>query len=302
MRYTIISYASNVPGFPFRIMHRAGLRRTHFTRPVICDMARLLCRIRLIPVEFLIGAPVNTTFRVAVEGLEFRYRLDSDDIFGSRLFWSGASNFEPDTVPLFVKYARTAPRIVDVGAHTGFYTLLAAAANPACEIISFEPFAATFRRLTKNIEVNNLSTRCSALETAASDKSGTASLRIPDDKSMVAIDPATGTSPIATTPVDAVIPRDGRTRLVKIDVEGHELAVLQGMTEILIDSHPVIFFECNPGGQASLIDQFLRGKGYRIFSIVHGDIRELQHLIPEDIPRQHHNFLALCSQDYLALT
>jgi hypothetical protein len=74
------------------------------------------------------------------------------------------------------------------------------------------------------------------------------------------------------------------------------------MTEILIDSHPVIFFECNPGGQASLIDQFLRGKGYRIFSIVHGDIRELQRLIPEDIPRQHHNFLALCSQDYPALT
>jgi FkbM family methyltransferase len=298
---TAIPYASNVSRFSFSVLHRAGLRRAHLAHPIIRDIARLLCRKRIIPLELLIGAPVNTTFRVAIDGLAFRYRLDADDIFGSRLFWSGASAFEPDTVPLFVKYARTAPRVIDVGAHTGFYTLLAAAANPACELISFEPFAATFGRLRENLAVNNLGGRCVALESAVSDKAGTAFLHVPDDKSMVAVDATAGNIPVTTTPLDAIIPRDGNTRVVKIDVEGHELAVLRGMEETLADSHPVIFFECNPGGPAASIDRFLRSKNYRIFSIVKGNVRELRRLVPEDIPHQHHNFLALSSQDCTTL-
>jgi FkbM family methyltransferase len=232
---------------------------------------------------------------VNVEGLRFQYDLEGDDVFGSALFWCGASGFERDTVPLFVEYAKNADRIVDVGAHTGFYTLLASVANPGCEVMSFEPLPATFKRLMNNIRLNQLGARCLPLEAAVSDRVSKTLLSVPMDKTMTFIDAGAGTVPVCTTTLDDVIPRDGKTKLVKIDVEGHESAVLNGMNRTLIDSRPTIFFECNPGGPAADIEDFLRSHSYRIFSIVNGHRKELQRLIPEDIPHKHHNFLAMPS-------
>jgi FkbM family methyltransferase len=277
----------------FQALHGIGLRRTHFTMPVIRDIACLLCRAHLVPPDLLMGAPVETTFELSVKGLRFQYDLDADDLFGSGLFWRGGSTFEEDTVPLFVEFAKNAPRIVDVGAHTGFYTLLACVANPACEVMSFEPLPATFKRLMKNIRVNNLATRCLAFEAAVSDRASKTSLSVPADKTMSFIDNVAGTVPVCTTTLDDVIPRDGKTKLVKIDVEGHEPAVLAGMSRTLMDSRPIILFECNPGGPAAVIEDFLRTHSYRIFSIVNSQPKELKRLIPEELPHKHHNFLAM---------
>jgi len=277
----------------FQFLHGIGLRRSHLTMPVIRDVASLLCRARLVPADLLVGAPVDTTFELTVGGLRFQYHLESDDLFGSGLFWCGASNFERDTVPLFVEFAKNAHRIVDVGAHTGFYTLLASVANAGCEVMSFEPLPATFNRLIKNIRVNNLGARCVPFEAAVSDRVSKTSLSVPIDKTMTFIDAAAGTVPVSTTTLDAVIPRDGKTKLIKIDVEGHELAVLAGMNQTLVDSRPTIFFECNPGGPAVEIEEFLRSHSYRIFSIVDGQPKELHRLIPEELPHKHHNFLAM---------
>jgi FkbM family methyltransferase len=280
-----------------QVLHGIGLRRTHFTLPVLRDIACLLCRAHLVPPDLLIGAPVDTTFELTVEGLRFQYDLEGEDLFGSALFWCGASSFERDTVPLFIKFAKNSHRIVDVGAHTGFYTLLASVANPGCEVMSFEPLPATFKRLMKNIRVNNLSARCVAFEAAASDRVSMTSLSVPIDKTMTFVDAAAGTVSVCTTTLDSVIPRDGKTKLVKIDVEGHESEVLAGMNRTLIDSRPVIFFECNPGGPAADIEEFLHSHSYRIFSIVNGHPKELHRLIPEDIPHRHHNFLAMPSEN-----
>ncbi|MCL4746016.1 MAG: FkbM family methyltransferase [Burkholderiaceae bacterium] len=51
---------------------------------------------------------------------------------------------------------------------------------------------------------------------------------------------------------------------VKIDVEGHELAALEGMEKILASAHPVIAFELFTGTASGEID-FLRALGYRHF-------------------------------------
>lgn len=52
---------------------------------------------------------------------------------------------------------RTAPSvIVDVGAHIGAYTVLAARAHPAARVYALEPAASSFRLLVRNIETNGL--------------------------------------------------------------------------------------------------------------------------------------------------
>ncbi len=88
---------------------------------------------------------------------------------------------------------------------------------------------------------------------------------------------------------------DGRTSFVKIDVEGHEPEVFEGMSRVIADSRPKILFECNPGGPAVRCESILRDNGYSLFSLVDRNVRELSRLIPEDIPAGQHNFLAVHS-------
>ena len=47
--------------------------------------------------------------------------------------------------------------------------------------------------------------------------------------------------------LDAIIPQNTPIRLIKIDVEGGELNVLKGATEILKKQQPIIIFECGLG-------------------------------------------------------
>jgi FkbM family methyltransferase len=280
--------------FPFLVVHRLGLRRRYFTFPFLRSVARLLCRWRVIPLDYLIGAPLETVFWLNVAGWRFRYCLHPDDIFGSRLYWSGGSAFEPDSIPIFLNHALTAQRILDVGAHTGIYSLLAATANATCEVMAFEPYGPTFRWLEANVEANRLAGRCRLFHAAVGSQCETALLRVPEDKGMVAVD-ASGAVPVHCLTLDTEVPLDGRTGLVKIDVEGHELAVLQGMEQVIADSRPAILFECNPGSPAAAtaIDVFFRSHGYCIYGLANALLQPLDHLIPEDFSHGHHNFLAL---------
>ncbi|MDA8796842.1 FkbM family methyltransferase [Luminiphilus sp.] len=52
---------------------------------------------------------------------------------------------------------------------------------------------------------------------------------------------------------------------VKLDIEGHELEALKGMTEILADSSPVIAFECNDRPYGMQMRNFLEENQYTYF-------------------------------------
>lgn len=271
-----------------------GLRRRHLTLPVLRGVAQLLSQRHLIPFEFLAGAPLATTFRLQITELSFYYKVDPGDLFGALLYWRGLAPFEPDTIPLFIEYARSAPRVVDAGAHTGIYSLLACAANPNLEVFCFEPNPATFQRLERNLALNDFSRRCTAIRAAVSSEQGTASLKTADDQTMCTLEGRSSPSAIevAVTSLDSVLPLDAKTRLMKIDVEGHEDKVLQGAVKTIEASRPIIFFECNPGNRAQSIETLLRERDYSLFSLLNGKPKELSKLVPEDLPHGHHNFLA----------
>jgi FkbM family methyltransferase len=79
-----------------------------------------------------------------------------DDWVSNQVFWRGWSGYEPETVPLFFRLATRACVTLDVGAHVGFYTLLAAHANSAGQVYSFEPMPRIHQRLFKNVALNGL--------------------------------------------------------------------------------------------------------------------------------------------------
>jgi FkbM family methyltransferase len=152
---------------------------------------------------------------------------------------------EPDMVPGFLRYARQSTLFVDAGANTGFYTLLAHAANPNIQIRAFEPNPAVFKKLARHVELNGLAACTQLHAVALGNSTGTGRFQIPEDATMAHIAaPGDGTDGIQ-------VPIGQPVDLMKIDVEGYELGVLQGMSTILRAHRPVLFFECLPGSITS---------------------------------------------------
>jgi FkbM family methyltransferase len=133
---------------------------------------------------------------------------------------------------------------VDVGSNVGNHVLYAAKVLDARKVIAFEPNPAALRILEMNILANGLQDRVVVHPVGLSNKSGWASLSTPDDNNLGAtrlsahagnggLRLVRGDELLATEPVD----------FIKIDTEGLELCVLDGLTETLRAGRPEMFIE-----------------------------------------------------------
>ena len=126
--------------------------------------------------------------------------------------------------------------LVDVGANFGFWTLLAA--RRGCRVLAVEPVPATRALLAANAARNGLENRIEIVGQALSDSAGTLTLALPDGESgQASVHPdatarGTETFTVPSSTLDALL-GERRVRLLKIDVEGHELAVLEGASRVL---------------------------------------------------------------------
>jgi hypothetical protein len=55
--------------------------------------------------------------------------------------------------------------------------------------------------------------------------------------------------------------------LIKIDVEGHELEVVEGLKQVLVEQSPIVLFESNSAHKGNAVIDRLRGYGYRRFYV-----------------------------------
>jgi FkbM family methyltransferase len=160
--------------------------------------------------------------------------------------------------------------VVDVGAHTGIYSLIACAVSRA-DVIAFEPVPRVFRRLATNVSLNGWTSRCELRQEAVSDHHGNVLFDV-----QISANPTSGRlcgvpSPPVTDPTERIqvnavtLDRACASRpvdLVKIDVEGAEVHVLRGAQHMLEEHRPAIFIECLPDGPWREIESFLRTLAY----------------------------------------
>jgi hypothetical protein len=99
---------------------------------------------------------VGPVRRKLPNGQTLRLWSRGDDWVSNQIFWRGWDGYEPETTPLFFRLAAQSRVTLDVGAYVGFYTLLAAHANPDGQVCAFEPLPSVFRRLQRNIALNRL--------------------------------------------------------------------------------------------------------------------------------------------------
>lgn len=203
---------------------------------------------------------------------------------------------------LFASLARTANCTCDVGAHVGLYTYVAASVSErrSARIYAFEPLPDLYHTIRRNIIQNSLS-NVHAVAAAAGSEGARAELCVPADAHYATLHrdwlSLAHIQSFAVVPVEVVAldvffeaQADPLPDLVKIDVEGHEREVLDGMRMIIAANHPDMIMELI-GAERSLeiIGQLTSQWGYRVFFIGDG-LHELPYgaAPPEG---ELHNFL-----------
>ena len=162
--------------------------------------------------------------------------------------------YEPGTTRLFKETVNPGMVVVDIGAHVGYYTLLAAKqVGPKGKVYSFEPEQDNHALLLKNIAMNGYD-NVVVTQMAVSDRMGSSTLYLADlDSGRHSMYqhglPERGSTPVNTTTLDSFLASEEwpHIDLVKIDVEGAEVSVLDGMT-ILMERNAGLKFiiEFNP--------------------------------------------------------
>ena len=141
--------------------------------------------------------------------------------------------------------------VLDIGANIGYFSLLFAKWTGGTGAVhAFEPFPNTIRRFRRNLELNPLLKSVVRLhETAISNTVGSLSMAVPDPgNSGSNYMSAEGTQAIKVTTLDTFVEqaRISRVDLIKIDVEGSEVALLEGARETITRFRPILMIEVNP--------------------------------------------------------
>lgn len=158
----------------------------------------------------------------------------------------------------------------DVGANVGFFSLIAARlVGPQGRVVAFEPVPANALAIRRNAAGNGFG-GIDVLERAVFSASGRETVLLPGDTSWAHLE-ATGrhADTRASLSVEAVALDDlvGRReapppRVVKIDTEGAEIGVLEGMGEVLARHRPVVI--CELHGTNERFVELMEAAGYRV--------------------------------------
>jgi FkbM family methyltransferase len=204
-----------------------------------------------------------------------------------REMWAGC--YEPHVMRALRVILRPGDTFVDVGAHIGYLSYLAAGlVEPQGAVFSFEPDPAAFARLKRNLEVFPWA---HPLNLAASDEEG----QVGFERSPVSSESGWGTlSQVRDMRRGQHVTVTARSldswsssadlsglRLIKLDAEGSEPRVLLGARKLLQRFRPVVLMELNgillrqTGSSAIALQKLLRNEQYAMFRLGLGKLCQI---------------------------
>lgn len=211
--------------------------------------------------------------RLRVAGIDVA--VDVTDATG-RLHYFYDEPYEPELATALAARLKPGDVFVDVGANIGFFSVLAGRlVTGAGAVVAFEPHPAARTVMAQALADNGLSDTVTIVAAAAADRSGSARLFLAEDSVLSTTDPSRAPArsefafdraiDVQQVTVDEWF-RDrptliARIRAIKIDVEGTEVDVIEGMRNTLrMSPRAAILCETTAGSSADLL---LRGWGYR---------------------------------------
>ena len=184
---------------------------------------------------------------------DYRMMLDLEDkgisrtllLFGTR---------ELDHKYLLEQIIKPGMNIFDVGSNIGYYPLLELKLlNNTGRLLAIEPSTSNISLLKKNLRHNDAEQNVQIIEGAVSDESGTSTFHLSTQSNLGTFHPdgsaskhlSGGVIDVQTITIPELATRHGPPDLIRMDVEGHEVEVMNGMIEAIQSRkmRPIIVFE-----------------------------------------------------------
>ena len=182
---------------------------------------------------------------------------------GNHGYWLGS--YESDKQVVFEKYIHPGNVVYDIGAHTGYYSLLASTlVGPLGKVFAFEPLPRNIRFLKEHLRINQV-TNIQVINAAVSDRSGSASFS-DEDSSFSGRLTANGEIEVNMVCLDDLwaggeLPPPA---VIKVDVEGAEFSVLSGAKRVIQTSRPFIFLATHGAEIHHQCEVWLQTAGYKL--------------------------------------
>ena len=192
----------------------------------------------------------------------------NDDSSAVKYFWYGSHDLE--SLNLWYEISKEEGIYVDVGAHTGLYTMTSIRSNPLNNIIAIEPFYLNMARLITNLRLNRMQKSIDVKLVAASNFDGLSKFKINTEYSYLSkggkIDNE-GTSTV-TIKLDSLKFDNTKKKVrgIKIDTEGEDLNVLLGAQNLIKTYKPKIIIEIRNENKSQIQEIFYKFN-YKLFDV-----------------------------------
>ncbi|MBK6731441.1 MAG: FkbM family methyltransferase [Bacteroidetes bacterium] len=195
------------------------------------------------------------------------------------IFWEGIYAYE--YIRLFESIIKECKGFLDIGANTGIYSLIAASCNKEIQVIAFDPTDAAQYYLQKNIIANGFANRIHNYQLAVSDKKtilqfykvrnpkypylkynlGGASSLIhkPEHYETMEVECVQGDAFIAEHHPQLQID------FIKVDAEGAEPEIIQGLTSVIEKYKPIVVCEVRHNEITNALADFFRTRNYGFY-------------------------------------
>lgn len=157
---------------------------------------------------------------------------------------------EKNITKIILKYGEIVDCMIDIGANFGYYSILFSKAYTYKDVFCFEPISETFNDLSRNIEINK-SQNVKAYQIALGNIEMETSVPLSKESGLNSIvrvrrGKKNKIETIKITTLDKILKFRNCTLLFKIDVEGYEFEVFNGMLELLSNNSCFVVFEYSP--------------------------------------------------------
>lgn len=238
-----------------------------------------------------------------INGLTFTMNDPAHCIIAKELYWGDGMRpraQDQHALEVFARLSQKADKVLDIGCYTGVFAIVAAKANRAAEVHAFDIVPSNFLAAWGNVIGNDLVGR---VEVHLQGVGADGSIRLPtatngsalpdflsiedgeDSQGGVAIPVETLDRVLEVTAAEAqsepVQSRDEQV-LIKVDVEGHEAALVTAGRASIRAQRPTFLMEILPGSDVEPLLEVFGGQGYFYYLITEDRLREAARLRGEE--------------------
>lgn len=222
----------------------------------------------------------KTSINRLSEGINIK--LSMDQYIDNHIYWFG--EFEPDVGNYLKLNIKIGAKCIDIGGHIGYFTLLMSQlCGSTGKVYTFEPEPCNFAALKYNLDLNNVN-NVVPIEAALTNQETLIDFLLAktDDKYGSAVHSCFQTDHTSNNVIkvksmtwDKFAKNSNITKIdfIKIDCEGGEILVLEGMCDLLKHSKATLIIEVSPpylamqGKSVQELKAFLESFGYQGYKL-----------------------------------